>query len=176
MPEWLSPEQRAKVNKNRKGTRPSYYNSQTRTRVPIDEDTEAALILLSGEIKNQAAQYLQQFLDNQNKDKAYADLLEDFSSFQSNIAEWAALEMDIIFAGFNSFKTQLMGSGEKVFATGIQPVLKALNIGLGGIKRKKEAQTYNRIHMTSAANMPSYELSLDQKKEIASWIPVLSLY
>lgn len=176
MSEWLSPEQRAKVNKNRKGSRPSYYNSQTRTRVSISDDTEAALILLSGEVKNKAAQYLQQFLDNQSKSKEYADLLDQFVAKQTEIAYWAALEMDLIFADFNKFKTELMGSGEKVFATGIQPIMTALNIGLGAVKRKKEAQTYNQIHMRAASLMPSGELSLDQKKEIASWIPVLSLY
>ena len=177
MGDWLSPEQRALVERKRKGTRPTYYNSLTRSRVAISEDTEAALILLSAATKNTAAQYFQQFLDNQSKSKEYQDLLDEFAEKQIENASWASLEMETIFSGFDLFKTQLTGSGEKVFATGLQPMLKALALGLGALKRRKESLIYGRIHMSGASvNIPSSELSLDEKKEIASWIPVLSLY
>lgn len=176
MAEALTEEQTTLVNQKRKTTKPTYYNAKVKARVVISDDTEAALILLPAGIKNTAAQYLQQFLDNQSRNKEYEDLLDAFAAKQDENSFFASMELEALFVGFNSFKSSLLGSGETVFATGMQPLMMALNTGLGSLKRRKEALTYNTVHMAAAKKIGSTELTLEEKKEVASWIPVLSLY
>jgi hypothetical protein len=172
----LTPEQEAKVSQKRKDSPPSYYNADTQVRRSILQETEAALILTPATVKDNATRYIQAFLDKENRSPDYTDVLKLFSDAQiANVAA-ANQASGTLFSQFNSLRDGLLGSGESLISVGMSPLLKALNAGLGRLRKQHDTLLYRERHLAVATSRSSAALSEEQKRELQSWIPVLVSY
>lgn len=172
----LTSQQTALIAAKSKLTRPSVFDSDLQIRASISKETEDALILLSPEQRNQASQYLKAFADKEDRANDLSDVLQLFSDQQSANAEASAVEIGVAFQKFAVFKSALFGSGNDLFVRGLSPLLKALNVGLGKLKHQHDRYNYDQLHLLAANSNAQPNLTLNQKKELLSWVAVLVSY
>lgn len=172
----LTEDQRKLIALKTKTNRPSYYDSKSKCRVAIGSETEEALILLGTEQKNKAAQYLKAFADKEDRSDTISEVLSLFNSAQQENAENSAIELQIAFVKFDAFKKALYGNGNDAFARGLAPVVQALSTGLGQLKSQIDRYSYDQRHLAAATSTNRPSLTLDQKKEILSWVSIIVSY
>ncbi len=172
----LTEEQEQKIAQKRRLNKPTYYDSALRIRQQINEDTEAAIILLGTSTKDNITRYLKAFLDRESRSSNYSDLLDEFVTQQETNLDAAVTEMDTIFSGYTAIKKELMGDGNEVFLIGMQPLLKSFALALGRLKRQHDSLVYAKVHQQSSKTIASVKLTAEQRREINSWIPVLASY
>lgn len=172
----LTEEQRAKVEKNRLGQPPTYYNSTTGGRQGINQDTEAAIILLAPEKREKATKYFKLFGDREASSSDYQKVFDLFFERQQNNLKIANTSLQSIFTQFNQFRDDLLGSGEDVLVTGLQPVFESLNLGMGNLKSTYDTLQYRERHFTAAKNIGVATVTDEQRREIKSWVPVFVIY
>lgn len=172
----LTAAQRQLIAQKSRTTRPSVYVASLQARQPIDKETEDALILLSAENKAKAADYLKAFAEREDRADKISDVMDKFNEVQASNAEQSAIEIDVAFQKFNAFRTSLLGNGNEVFTRGLVPLMQALSTGLGQLKAQKDRYNYDQRHIASAKAVNQPSLTLDQKKELLSWVPVLVSY
>lgn len=172
----LTTQQLELIASKSKGTRPTIYDSSLRCRLPISKETEDALILLGSDTKAKVGRYLYAFVGKSERASRLSDVLSTFASQQTANQTSANKELDLVFIQFNVFKKELFGSGNEVFTRGLDPLVKALNIGLGNIKRKQDRIKYGELNNTVAVAISKPDLTDDQKKELLSWVAVLVSY
>jgi hypothetical protein len=156
--------------------RPTIYDAGLQTRRPINNDTEVALILLSSEQKSKAAAYLKAFAESEDRSSDITEVLQSFSDQQISNYTQAEAELNNEFSSYDQFREGLLSSGNETIARGLAPLLQSLSDGIGKLKSQRDSFAYDSIHNTAAAQSSPPTLTLDQKKELLSWVPVLTRY
>lgn len=172
----LTAAQVALIAAKSRANRPTIYDSSLQCRLPISKDTEDALILLPSEAKAKAGRYLNAFAGKEDRSSRVSDVQSAFADQQASNLAAAKAEIDLAFTQFNSFKNSLFGSGNEVFARGLDPLLKTLNLGLGRLKKKQDRIKYEVLNNRAAASVVKPNLTQDQKKELLSWVAALVAY
>lgn len=172
----LTDAQERMVAQKRKSTTPSYYNADTQTRRAILQDTEAALIITAAEIKDKTTRYIQAFLDKESRSPDYTDALALFSTAQIANVSAANQSAASVFSKFDAVRDGLLGDGSDTVTTGMAPLMKSLNMGLGKLRKQYDTLQYRERHLNAAKSRSGAVLTDDQKRELQSWVPVLVSY
>lgn len=172
----LTDAQEALIAQKRKSSPPSYYSADTLVRRSILQDTEAALIVTPAEVKDKATRYIQAFLDKEDRSPDYTDVLKLFTTAQLANVTAANQSAASLFSQFNTLRDSLLGNGSETVAVGMAPLMKALNTGLGKIRKQYDSLFYRERHLNAATARSGATLTEDQKRELQSWIPVLVSY
>lgn len=172
----LSTEQETLVTQKRQANPPSYFSADTQVRRSILQETEAAIILTPASVKDKATAYIQAFLDKENRSPDYTEVLKLFSEAQVANVVAANQASGTLFTQFNELRDGLLGGGEELIAVGMSPLMKALNVGLGRLRKQYDTLLYRERHLNAATSRSAAALSEDQKRELQSWIPVLVSY
>lgn len=157
---------------------PSYYSADSDSTQQISDDTESSLILLSSEVKQQAARYVSQLLDLTAPSTVHDKVVERMVAKQSANISMALTEMESVIDSFESFKDKLTGGGstDVFYATGMSPLLKALLRGLGSVRNKVDASKFLSLLLDSAVAKHAGGLTDKQQKELRSWRRILASY
>lgn len=162
----------------RKRTPPSYFNSGTGSSQTIEPDTEDALILVGTSVKQKAAQYLDLLLDANPQKNDYDAILARAATKRVENATAVLAELEPVIDDFEAFRRNLLGAGatDKVYSSGLQPLLLSLLRGIGPIRNRIRAQDFSKRLGNVAAAKHGSDLTDATRKEWRSWKRVLLAY
>lgn len=173
----LTDEQIEYIKGKRRSSPPSYYSADTGGNVPTSGDTEDALIIASSESKEKALSYIKLILDSNSGSSDYADLLEEFTEQLSSNAEAKKDAFDQLLKQFGTFKDGLTrGADEEMLRNGLNPLIKAINRGIGKLTTLQRAADFANDYENASADFFKNRVTDSEKKELRSWIRVLAVY
>lgn len=174
----LTDAQIALLNRSRRQVTPTWYNSDTDESETISGDTEDALILLSSNTKQKAAQYIDQLLSANPADTPQNKLIAAFSAHKVTIAVQQSSEMDSVLSAFDAFRRDLVGGGaeDTLFTEGMQPLLTSILRGLGLLKSRTDDLDFAQRLAEAAEFNYTGRITSDVQKEWRSWKRVLLAY
>jgi hypothetical protein len=174
----ITNDQLTKLGQNRKRNPPSYYNADTDQYISIQGDTEDALILLGGDVKQKAAQYLDLLLDANPSKTDYDTITERAASKQTANLTAALSELEPVISSFSTFKDNLLNnsSTERIFSDGMYPLLESLLVGMSRLRNKISTLKFEKKLSSHASSLYASGFSDEQRKEWRSWKRVLLAY
>jgi hypothetical protein len=173
----LTDEQLRFIRGKRKSSPPSYYSIDTGGNIPTTGAVEDSLIIAAPEAKEKALSYIKLILDANSGSSEYSDLLDEYTERLTANAEAKKEAFDTLLKKFSEFKDGLTrGSDQDLLKEGMNPLLKAINRGIGKVVSLQRAADFAYDYEEASSEFFQERVTDQEKKELRSWIRVLAVY
>lgn len=175
MPPTLTSAQSAKIESQRKDSKPQVYNPNGTSATPISNDFEAWLIVASGGVKSQLQTWIEKLLQ-QDTEKDYQDLLKETLDTETATLTAQLADLEPTTGAYSDWKSSNGVRGWEDVAE-IAWMLQELEAGNGTYTLQEELQ--HRQAFCRAANarlVTSPDSVADKKTRLGAWIGALNSY
>lgn len=161
------------LKKYRKNTRPKFYSADSGQETQISAEFETELILMDNGVKKSLVQRLREISDTSSTDGVANNLLKDAVKYDLGVEGDRASELQFLLGDLQEFQAKMTSASS---LAEMQSVMGVITTQAGPSLFEYDQAVNRAIHSTILKQKVENRKAANTKRELSSWIGVISTY